>query len=160
MLIVSNTSPILNLAIVGRLHLLRDQFRELLIPPAVLRELRIDADLPGAPLIRAACDDGWLRVVTPSNPALIAVLGQTLDGGEAEAIALAVEKKADWLLLDERAARQAAAALSLSVTGVVGILLKAYRGSSAQFRCALDELEKQAGFYLSREVKAAAIASV
>jgi len=44
---VSNTSPVLNLAIVGRLSLLRDQFGEIWIPQAVLDELRVEEDLPG-----------------------------------------------------------------------------------------------------------------
>ena len=45
--VVSNTSPILNLAVIGRLSLLHDQFGEILIPNAVLEELRIQEDLPG-----------------------------------------------------------------------------------------------------------------
>jgi predicted nucleic acid-binding protein len=45
--VVSNTSPILNLAIIGRLDLLRQQFSEVLIPPMVLQELKVDTELPG-----------------------------------------------------------------------------------------------------------------
>ena len=45
--IVSNTSPVLNLALIGMLDLLRQQFDRILIPPAVLTELRIDTELPG-----------------------------------------------------------------------------------------------------------------
>jgi len=45
MAVVSNTSPILNLAIIGRLDLLRRQFHEALIPPAVVSELKMETDL-------------------------------------------------------------------------------------------------------------------
>ena len=43
--VVSNTSPILNLAIIGQLDLLRQQFGEVLIPPMVLQELKVDAQV-------------------------------------------------------------------------------------------------------------------
>jgi predicted nucleic acid-binding protein len=51
---VSNTSPLLNLALINHLELLRQQFSSVLIPPAVLGELRTDTDLPGAESIRLA----------------------------------------------------------------------------------------------------------
>lgn len=60
--IVSNTSPILNLAIIGQLHLLRKQFGEIRIPPAVFEELRIEDDLPGSQALRDAISSGWLLV--------------------------------------------------------------------------------------------------
>jgi predicted nucleic acid-binding protein len=44
--------------------------------------------------------------------------------GEAEAIALASELKADWTLLDERDGRRVAKSLGLKVTGILGILLR------------------------------------
>lgn len=44
--VVSNTSPVLNLAIIQQLDLLRQQFGEVLIPPAVLAELKIDSNYP------------------------------------------------------------------------------------------------------------------
>jgi len=58
--VVSNTSPVLNLAVIGRLYLLHDQFGEILIPNAVLEELRIQEDLPGSPATREALKEGRL----------------------------------------------------------------------------------------------------
>jgi predicted nucleic acid-binding protein len=52
--IVSNTSPILNLAIIDQLDLLREQFGEISISPAVLEELRITENLPGSQHVREA----------------------------------------------------------------------------------------------------------
>jgi len=42
--VVSNTSPILNLAIVDQLNLLHRQFGEILIPSAVLDELKVNEE--------------------------------------------------------------------------------------------------------------------
>ena len=113
---VSNTSPVLNLAIVGRLSLLRKQFREIMIPPAVLEELRVGEDLPGSQNVREAIDGGWLRVKEMKDRPLVQVLERDLDRGEAEAIALALKVKAEWVLLDEREARKIAKDLGLKVT--------------------------------------------
>ena len=60
--VVSNTSPILNLAIIDRLSLWREQFCEISIPPAVLAELRTDEELPGNAVVREALENGWLHV--------------------------------------------------------------------------------------------------
>ena len=48
MLVVSNTSPILNLAIIDRLSLIREQFTTVIIPKGVLEELRVGENLPGS----------------------------------------------------------------------------------------------------------------
>ena len=52
--IVSNTSPLLNLAIVDHLSLMHEQFGEILIPQAVFEELRVEEGLPGSQSIREA----------------------------------------------------------------------------------------------------------
>lgn len=61
--VVSNTSPILNLAIIGEIHLLREQFEEILIPEAVLEELHVEKDLPGSQAERDAIKAGWIQTV-------------------------------------------------------------------------------------------------
>jgi predicted nucleic acid-binding protein len=53
MLVVSDTSPVLNLAIIGRLDLLHQQFGKVWLPQAVTDELRIEQDLPGSAAVRA-----------------------------------------------------------------------------------------------------------
>lgn len=61
--VVSNTSTLLNLAIARHLNLLRQQFGEVLIPPAVRAELKADSDFPGAAELQQALADGWVREV-------------------------------------------------------------------------------------------------
>ena len=62
MLVVSNTSPILNLAIIDRLSLIWEQFTTVTIPKGVLEELRIGENLPGSKKILDALDAKWLQV--------------------------------------------------------------------------------------------------
>jgi uncharacterized protein len=59
--VVNNTSPIMNLAIIGELSLLRDQFGEVPIPGAVLEELRVEENLLGSQSMRDALSKGAQR---------------------------------------------------------------------------------------------------
>lgn len=152
--VVSNTSPLVNLAIIGQLSLLRDQFGEIWIPDAVLEELRIQEDLPGSQIMREALKAGWISVYPEVKGQVLAqVLQRDLDKGEAEAIALAVQVKADWTLLDEREGRKIAKSLGLNVVGILGILLRARReGKLSSFKKAMDNLRERAGFRIGAEL--------
>ena len=152
MLVVSNTSPILNLAIVDRLILLEQQFGEILIPGAVLDELKINEKRPGSQAIREAISVGWIQLREVSNQPLTQLLKQTLDNGEAEAIALAVELKADWTLLDEREGRKVAKSLGLKVTGILGVLLRAKQADIKSLQPVIDDLISKAGFRIAPEL--------
>jgi len=111
MLVVSNTSPILNLAIIGQLELLRQQFGEVLIPSVVREELRPEEELPGAREVQSALQAGWLRVLDPRNAEVVQTLRLELDQGEAAAIALALEVKPEFILMDESDGRAKARCL-------------------------------------------------
>ena len=76
MLVVSNTSPILNLAIVGQLELIRQQFGQVQIPLAVLSELKVFEDRPGSREIQAAVDMGWIEVQEVSSQLSVQLLQQ------------------------------------------------------------------------------------
>ncbi len=153
--VVSNTSPILNLAIVDRLILLRWQFGEILIPDAVLDELKVDEERPGSQAIREAISSGWIKTQSVNNEPLAKLLKQTLDRGEAEAIALAIKLEADWTLLDEREGRKVAKSLGLNVTGILGILLRAKQvGELESLQFAIDDLMNKAGFRIAPELLA------
>jgi predicted nucleic acid-binding protein len=87
------------------------------------------------------------------NQALITALRRDLDWGEAETIALALELKADLVLLDEREGRRAAQRLGLHVVGVVGVLVEAKANDALDaLRPHLDALRQTAGFYLSESL--------
>ena len=146
---VSNTSPLLNLAIIGRLALLKEQFETIFIPPAVREELRIESDLPSSKVIGEAIEAGWIQIEQVRDVAFVKVLRRELDKGESEAIALALQAQADWTLLDEKEGRRVAKSLGLRVTGVLGILLCARReGKLEHFEKVLEDLRGKAGFHI------------
>src|SRR5688572_17539859 len=102
---VSNTSPLLNLAIIKVQDLLHHQFGAIVIPPAVLQEPRADTTYPGAEAIRGMLAAGWLSVAKLEDDRLAQALMLQLDEGEASAIALAIELNMKQILLDEREGR-------------------------------------------------------
>lgn len=76
-----------------------------------------------------------------------------LDEGEAEAIALAVELKADLLLLDERIARAVASRFGLNFIGLLGIITNAkQRGIIDRAKPIVDDLITRAGFWIERRL--------
>lgn len=88
-MIVSNTSPIINLACIGRLDLLPCLFGEIVIPDAVFHEIAVVVpNAPGASDVRTA---PWIRRHAVANQPLVASLRLQLDSGEAEVMACAME---------------------------------------------------------------------
>jgi predicted nucleic acid-binding protein len=148
--VVSNTSPLLNLAIIDHLFLLPQQFGQILIPQAVLTELKVGQALPGSSRIQEAIDEGWLVPQSISNRSLVTLLRRQLHQGESEAIALAMEISAERILLDEKEARQSASSLGLAITGVLGILLKGWHeGTVASMEVATGRLQREANFWIA-----------
>ena len=104
MITVSNSSPIINLARIGKLDLLRQIFGTVTVPDAVWREVVVDgAGQAGARDVEQA---SWIRRATVKNRDLVRALQQELDEGESEAIALACETQGSLLLMDENLGRE------------------------------------------------------
>ena len=160
MLAVSNTSPVSNLASIGRLDLLKSQFPVIWIPTGVAGELAAHPDPAAAMDIQAAIREQWIRTATPGDSRLLNVLLLDLHRGEAEAIALASEMSADMVLIDEREGRQIAIKAGLSVTGVLGILLRAKKmGMIDAVKPEILSLRRRARFFLSASLEARVLAS-
>lgn len=150
MLVVSNTSPIMNLAVLDLLELLHQQFGEVLVPAAVIDELKLDTDYPGTENIRKALSAGWLRQEKLENNQVALALKRELDEGEAEAIALALQLKIEVVLMDERDGRSIAKSMGLTPIGVLGVLLRAKKsGDITSVRDVLVKLKNIAGFYIT-----------
>src|SRR5436309_13696371 len=76
--------------------------------------------------------------------------------GEAEAIALALETKTDHLLIDERDGRLMARQLGLSLTGVLGVLLRAKRMKQIKaIKPEIAALKNKAHFFIAPDVESA-----
>jgi predicted nucleic acid-binding protein len=147
-IIVSDTSPINNLAAINHLHILHQLYGTVLIPEAVYRELT-DPNFPVAGATEVQTFD-WIQTRSVSDRTLVKALNNELDIGEAEAIALAVEMQADQVLIDERRGRRVASRLNLRYTGILGILVEAKsKGLIAEVKPRLDALINEAGFWVA-----------
>lgn len=151
MIVVSDTSPITALLTIEQGGLLTKLFGEVIIPPAVELEL-----LRSHPIL-----PDWLRVQVLSNDIKAGIYARSVDRGEAEAIALAEEFHADHLLIDERKGRRLAQQQGVPVVGLLGVVLMAKREKLVpSARAILDRLDKEAGIFLSDELKNSALKAV
>jgi predicted nucleic acid-binding protein len=137
MIVVSNTTPLNYLILIGEIELLERLYGRILIPPAVLAELAA-AKSPEAVRMWAGSLPGWVEVRRPSiDPD---ALLSRLQVGEREAILLACEVGADLLLIDERAGRRAGQSRRLHVAGTLALLMDAGWRGPVDFNDAIDRL--------------------
>jgi predicted nucleic acid-binding protein len=99
---VTDSSPLIFLAKLNRLDLLRNEAEELLAPPAVLGEIGGQDDEAKRQIEEARRT--WLHVRAVQDVRLVALLKRELGDGEAEAIALALETDATRIVLDDLSA--------------------------------------------------------
>ena len=151
MIVVADTSVVLNLCRVQHDHLLRTLFGRVLVPAEVASEFRrlATADLRFTGLIFP----GWIEVV-PAPPLPAAVIAANLDPGEAAAIALCLGQMGEAVLVDESIGRAVAASLGLRTIGILGILVEACTcGLIPKVAPVLDRLEQEAGFWISLKLR-------
>ncbi len=161
MLVVTDNSPLTALALADLLHLLRARWPLVIVPQAVWDESRYVGDAAALHRLDAARAEGWLEVRHALHNDEVARLRAKLDAGESEAIALALELKAEWLLIDELKGRNVAKQLGLAVTGTLGLLIWAkMSGRSPSLRELIDLVESRGELYLSQELKESALAAV
>ena len=158
MRVVSDTSPVSNLAIIGRLDLLRRLYGEVIIPPAVAEELARLYHAEGRAAVSAALDAGWLKIAVPATPPSPIL---QLDAGETESIALALTEPGTLLLMDETEGRAAARSRGIVLTGAVGVLIAARRkGWIPTLKPELLALRSQARFFLAAKFFSDALGAV
>jgi len=148
-IVVSNTSPITNLAAINQLHLLQQLYGSIIIPEAVYRELTdLDSPVPGTTEVQTY---DWIEMRQVENYSLVTLLLRDIQKGEAEAIILAMELNAQLLLIDDLQARIEADSLGLKFTGLLGVLGEAKnQGLIPAVKPVLDELIVIAGFRVGR----------
>ena len=121
MVVVSDTSPIVCLAHVKHINLLQKLFEDVLVPPSVYNEL-LENNIIDSSFLQ---QNPFFQIKNPGNIDLVKKLKEQLDIGESEAIALSVEEKPEYLLIDESLGREVALFYHLSIKGTLGILLLA-----------------------------------
>jgi predicted nucleic acid-binding protein len=147
--VVSDTSVISNLWMVGKLDLLQQLFQEIFIPLAVQAEL-IDLEKRSAFRLK---DFPWLREKSIIDLSRLSFFTGKLDPGEAEAIILSEEMAADLIIIDEAKGRAVARSLGIPLTGLLGVLLEAKQQRLlTQIKPVMDQLRSKAGFYIDENL--------
>jgi predicted nucleic acid-binding protein len=140
--VVVDSTCLIGLERIGKLDILPELFKPILIPDEVSDEF-------GALF-------SWLKVETPGNIGLINALKLSVDYGEAEAIALALERKSK-IILDDKQARLIAKRLGLEIIGTIGMFIKAKQnGLIDLLKPVLVDLEKN-GFRMSESLRIEAL---
>lgn len=122
MLVVSDTTPIISLMKDNRLGILKDLFKEIIIPEAVYNELTSNPNFPEEAEIVKNSD--FIKTVILEDRKLLDIFQRAtgLDLGESEAIIYSDENGADLLMMDEAKGRQVAKQMNIRIIGTLGIL--------------------------------------
>ena len=148
-MIVADAGPLIALARIGQLDLLRRLYGEVLIPSAVLDELALTSGRPGAAVLGDSVKSSWISEQPAIPKSAVAELTPFLGQGEAEAIVLATRTHPQFLLIDDAKGRKAARRQDTSIVGVAGVLLVAKAmGEIAAVTPILDDLSN-IGYRLS-----------
>ncbi|MDJ1174254.1 DUF3368 domain-containing protein [Roseofilum capinflatum] len=159
MIVISDTSPITNLAAVELLELLHILYDRVVIPQAVYDEMTaLGYQVPGTVEVQNL---DWIETQSVSDRLRVEALQAKLDLGEAEAIVLALELDADLLLIDERRGRQEALEQGVTkISGLLGILQEAKaKGLISTIKPVLDRLISENNFRISDRLYYAVVKS-
>ena len=155
--VIADAGPLIALARIGEINLLRRMYGRVVVPPAVGSELAIDSSRPGAKVLAGMFAAGWIAVEAVVDSRVRSELDQLLGSGEAEAIALAEQEEPSFLLIDDARGRKSARSRGIPVVGVAGVLLAAKsRGEIAAVGPVLERLS-DAGYRLSPRLVAATL---
>lgn len=159
MIVVSNTTPLIGLAVVGQFDLLHKLFGQITISEAVFAEAVLFGREEGGAKQEVAEAD-WIQVVAVQDQLAVEVLLDELDRGEAETIVLARELDAAWVLMDEKKGRRKLSEMNQKNVGTVGLLVKGKQAGFVQTIKPHLEVLRQQGFSLSRTVMDSALQQV
>lgn len=149
MILVADSSALITLARIGRLQLLRQLASQVVVPHAVFEEVVGQGGRRGEPEVNQA---SWISRQPVRDVNAVASLETELARGESEAIVLAREITADFVILDDARARQIAQRNGLRVIGLLGLLIRAKQlGLIEAIRPLLDDMIK-AGFYVGEAI--------
>jgi len=158
---VSNATPLIYMARLSRIQLLKEIFNQIQIPPEVKTETVDRGKTEGYPdayVIENALNEGWIikAPLTTENrkksEALMQITG--IDKGEAQAIMLAKQKNEELILIDQANAREVARQLRLKPRGTIFIILTATKRRMITRQDAKQMLGRliEANFYISARI--------
>lgn len=139
MIIIADSSPLIALAIINKLHLLSDIFQEIIVPFSVHQEIA-QSDKKFSSLLQE-----WTKpfIKKCNNTDAFNAYQLSLGKGESEAIVLSKEFKESILLLDDKKGRKVAKLENQKVIGTIGILILAKeKGLISEIRSSLNLFEE------------------
>ena len=155
---ISNAGPLIALAKLGQLGLLLKLFDQIVIPREVYNEVVTRGLLIGAPdaesvdyLVR----QGQILVLDVTLPSPPPKWAQPIDIGEAQVVSLALDRRPDWVLIDNAHARKAARELGLALKGTIGLLLEALKLrhlSLKEFELLIHNIKASPGLWISESL--------
>lgn len=148
--VIVNSTPIIVLCGIGKLDVLQDLYQEIFIPPAVYQEVTAIEDSACMQIKNA---DSWIHVESIHDNSEKKMYKAKLHAGEVEVMILAQEQKADLVIIDDNAAKKTAKYLGLTVTGTLGVLLKAKNKGIVQEVAPLLVEMKRNGFYIDSVIE-------
>jgi len=149
MLIVSDSSPLIAFSRIKQIELLQAVVKGIFIPEEVARE--VSEYGRGKKGVIDISNYSWIEVKRVTSRSNVDLLLPSIDKGEAEVIILALENKADMVLVDELSGRKIAKSFGLSILGSAGVLLKAKeKGLIEAVKPLLDEMMEKGIRYSER----------
>lgn len=146
MIVVANTTPILSLASVGHLDVLRQMFGRITLAPAVYAEIKAKPAFGFSEV-----DADWVEVQAIEGRAYRDTLLSTLDPGEAETLVLARDLSADWVIIDEDLGYRMAVQSGLPAVRTLSLLLRAKQtGLLSEVRPLIDAMIAHGRWYSPR----------
>lgn len=151
--VITNSTPIIGLSIIGKLHLLNELFETVYVPDAVYKEIVIDSTRKyGKEELHEAISSGIFQLYTVQNSEMVNKMYGKLHEGELEVIIGAKELDLRFVVMDERAARDLAQMFLLKPIGTLGILLLAKKQNKIdKVKPYLDSLLEH-DFYISKKL--------
>jgi uncharacterized protein len=147
MILVADASPLIALSLCDQIELLEKIFNEVFIPEAVFNEINIPEKPEAEKLIRFI--QNKVKKVN-LNKYIISV--PNIGKGELEAMALYKDLNADYLLTDDKKARQVAKYNKIKVIGSIGVLIIAKQKQLiSEIKPSLDIIYNSS-IYLSKEL--------
>lgn len=152
--VIVNSTPLIVLCGIDRLDILQKLYHEIFIPTAVYREVTAVEDYA---CIRLKTAGDWVHVQRIQDQSEKKMYRAKLHDGEVEVMILAQEMKADLVIIDDNAAKKTAKYLGLTVTGTLGVLLKAKRQGIIEKLSPLLSEMKRNGFYMDSALETAVL---
>jgi predicted nucleic acid-binding protein len=147
MIIIADTTPLHYLILIGEVEVLKELFGSIIIPQAVFDELRRDRT-PQQVKDWLDSQPQWLEVKRPTRE--LDDVARSLGSGERQAIALAIDLKADAILLDDKRAKSEARLRNIRVITILNILEAAAERDLLDLPDAIERL-RRTNFYMPAE---------